>query len=383
MITALIKKTVLQTECSKADPQLSAGDVLLDIETTGLKSSHCQIFCIGTAIISSDGLEITQRFCFSPEGEKQILTEFLEEAGKAKRLITFNGKRFDLPFIRTRAALYDLDPEQLEIQHIDLYRFCLGLKNLLQLPDLKQITLEHFLGFFREDKLNGRELIRVYQRLCGQLNLATIQSDSSGHSYSEQDLSEEPDFMLLSDHNRDDLLGLFQLTTLFSYDQLLSGDFSIRDCFYTQKDDGKENSLFSIIVETPRPFAASLTRTEEYGNIHLRENRILFEFPVREGMLRHYLADYKNYYYLPDEGRIIYKSLGEFVDQAHRQKATRQNCYVQEEARYLSLPQKSKLDYYRTDYTQKETICRLPSDQEPEENDLRSFLQTFCRLLIH
>ena len=77
MITALIKKTVLQTECSKADPQLSAGDVLLDIETTGLKSSHCQIFCIGTAIISSDGLEITQRFCFSPEGEKQIL-EYLD-----------------------------------------------------------------------------------------------------------------------------------------------------------------------------------------------------------------------------------------------------------------------------------------------------------------
>jgi hypothetical protein len=50
--------------------------------------------------------------------------------------------------------------------------------------------------------------------------------------------------------------------------------------------------------------------------------------PLTDGTARLYYKDYKNYYYLPQEDMAVHKSVAGFVDKAHRQKATPDNCYT-------------------------------------------------------
>ncbi len=49
---------------------------------------------------------------------------------------------------------------------------------------------------------------------------------------------------------------------------------------------------------------------------------------IEDGKIRFYHDDIRNYVYLPHEGYAIYRTMAEFVDRSHREKATRENCYT-------------------------------------------------------
>lgn len=85
--------------------ELRGKAAFVDIETTGLYMGSNAITLIGLF----DGLE-TRVFI-----QGINLEEFNNEIKKYRLIVTFNGKRFDLPFIRY--ALGDLPPEQ---AHLDL-----------------------------------------------------------------------------------------------------------------------------------------------------------------------------------------------------------------------------------------------------------------------
>jgi uncharacterized protein YprB with RNaseH-like and TPR domain len=64
--------------------------------------------------------------------DKEVVKQCIKDLSECDRIVTYYGKRFDLPFLRTRALYWGLDfPNYGEIIHDDIYfiikhRFCLS-----------------------------------------------------------------------------------------------------------------------------------------------------------------------------------------------------------------------------------------------------------------
>ncbi len=52
-----------------------------------------------------------------------------------------------------------------------------------------------------------------------------------------------------------------------------------------------------------------------------------FKCEALRGELRFYFENYKDYYYLPMEGRAVHKSVGQFVDPAYRKRARKETAF--------------------------------------------------------
>ena len=59
-----------------------------------------------------------------------------------------------------------------------------------------------------------------------------------------------------------------------------------------------------------------------------KDEEINLIIKTTDGKLKQYYADYKDYYYLPEEDTVIPKSLGSGIDRKHRKAATRNTCYT-------------------------------------------------------
>lgn len=90
-------------------------DAYLDIETTGLYSYHCRITVIGIYFCNAYETGLVQLY-----NENLTRKNLLEVLKGSDRLFTYNGERFDLPFIRHRLGP-DLSSMHL---HSDLMHRC-------------------------------------------------------------------------------------------------------------------------------------------------------------------------------------------------------------------------------------------------------------------
>lgn len=113
----------------------------LDIETTGLSRYYCDITVIGV------GVEVGRRVVTVQLMENSLSERRLLQAlREVERVYTYNGSRFDLPFIRTRL---NVDLREI-VEHRDLMYDCWrhNLKGGLK-------AVEHRLGIRR--KLAGMD----------------------------------------------------------------------------------------------------------------------------------------------------------------------------------------------------------------------------------
>jgi uncharacterized protein YprB with RNaseH-like and TPR domain len=133
--------------------------VFLDIETTGLARSP--LFLVGLLFYGDDDFLIRQLFARDYSEEKSLLLWLLDQLREFEVVITFNGKAFDMPYIRDRAAFHML-PCDPEIHHLDLLHPCRRRwKNTL--PDCRLQTLESRICYrCRDGDIPGRDIPRAY-----------------------------------------------------------------------------------------------------------------------------------------------------------------------------------------------------------------------------
>lgn len=310
--------------------------LLLDIETTGLSSAKNFIYCIGCSFIEGKNISIQLLFAENETDEPQLLGQLSGLLASHSTVITFNGTTFDIPFLKKRYAHYCLGDPFSQTEFLDLYRESRQLKGLLRLESYKQKSLEQFLGCFRGDTYSGKELIDVY------LNYVK---------------NPEPEKLnLLLTHNYEDVKGMYDLLEILSYREFLDGCFQIQNMIF-EEDDG--NTLLNFILILKHSLPQSIHLDTEDAAMILDRDRALIRFPVHTGTLKHYFPDYKNYYYLPEEHTVIHKSIGAYVDTAHRQKATKGNCFLEKDCSYLSLSVPDQVGYLRKDLSDPHTYLEL------------------------
>jgi uncharacterized protein YprB with RNaseH-like and TPR domain len=133
--------------------------VFLDLETTGLAGTP--LFLIGTMVWQDGGLVVRQCFARNYAEERAVISLFLRDAARRRLLISFNGKSFDVPYVRVRAVTNGL-PFSLGLAHLDLLHECRRAWRR-RLPDCRLQTLEHHIcGRLRSADIPGSEIPDAY-----------------------------------------------------------------------------------------------------------------------------------------------------------------------------------------------------------------------------
>ena len=298
--------------------QIFTEDALFfDIETTGFSPATTQLYLIGCAKRHGEKIIIEQFFAETPEDERTILSCFLELLTNYQTIITFNGIGFDIPYIKTKCDTYDLQEHFADKDYIDLFKIVSSLKFLLKLPNYKQKTIEQFLGIAREDIFDGGQLINVYKEY--------VKHPSEYQMY------------FLKQHNYEDVLGMLDLLPVLSYSNFLKGGYtitSVESNIYTDYEGNSQKELlFFMKNDIPVPTRVSYGYQEFYLTCNGENSKLSVR--LFEGALKYFFANYKDYYYLPDEDIAIHKDVASSVDKAFRKKATASTCYTKKASIFL------------------------------------------------
>ncbi len=126
--------------------------LFIDTETTGLSGgAGTYAFLIGAAKYKKDSLHFAQFFLQDPASESAQLAALESFSANSKIIISYNGKSFDLPRIKTRYRYHGWPDPFDEIYHLDLLHFVRRLWKS-QLPSCTLSDLEtQILGLQRNN----------------------------------------------------------------------------------------------------------------------------------------------------------------------------------------------------------------------------------------
>jgi uncharacterized protein YprB with RNaseH-like and TPR domain len=102
-------------------------EAILDIETTHLSADLGRILVACLKPVGQEAivfrLDNYPEFQSEPWSDRPLVRDLLEHLARTVRIITWYGKRFDIPFIRTRKAILGVDSIEslIRLQHLDLY----------------------------------------------------------------------------------------------------------------------------------------------------------------------------------------------------------------------------------------------------------------------
>ena len=143
----------------------------MDIETKGL--SNVPIILIGVAEIKGKDIIASQYFLRNYAEEPNILEAYLNHLDEDSVHVTFNGKSFDVPFIKNRCR-YNRIECKLDLPHLDLMYFAKNLwKDTLPNCQLQTIEKEIF-GIERQDDVPGQYIPGYYDTYLSQNNIGPI-----------------------------------------------------------------------------------------------------------------------------------------------------------------------------------------------------------------
>ncbi|WP_110927657.1 ribonuclease H-like domain-containing protein [Bacillus massiliglaciei] len=134
-----------------------------DTETTGLGGgTGNQIFILGYAFFDKDSIVVRQHILPEPGNEIPLYHSFLEQVNY-ETLVTYNGKAFDWPQLKTRHTLIkEHVPKLPDFGHFDLYHASRRLwKNKLERVKLSAVEKE-IMGVVREDDIPGYLAPMIY-----------------------------------------------------------------------------------------------------------------------------------------------------------------------------------------------------------------------------
>ena len=152
---------------SACDPELDAFDpstaVFMDAETTGLAGGTGTVaFLVGVGYFTEDAFRLDQ--CFLRDfDEEEAMLQYLDHVfARGETVVTFNGKTFDIPLLRTRFVA-NRQPFRLDgAMHFDLIH---AVRRIWKLR-LKDCSLSHVeravLGIQRQGDVPSAEIPQIW-----------------------------------------------------------------------------------------------------------------------------------------------------------------------------------------------------------------------------
>ena len=168
----------------------------LDIETTGLGATP--LFLVGILHVGSRGPHVHQLLARHYAEEPAVLAATGQMLDEVHVLVSFNGRSFDVPYLRDRTRYHRME-WSLELQrHVDMLHVARRRRDL-PVPDHRLLTLEARLcGRRREDDIPGSLIPAAYHRFV--------------------DTGESEELATILHHNQVDLLTTMELAARWPED---------------------------------------------------------------------------------------------------------------------------------------------------------------------
>ncbi len=139
-----------------------------------------------------------QIFAETQEEEAEALRMYMELVSSLDYVITYNGRRFDIPFLEKRLQHHGMRDFTMPY-NLDLYKVVNGFSDLRSmLPNLRQPTVENFMGLWqnRSDEIDGGISVQLYSQYAREF---------------DEGVTNEKLRELILLHNHDDVLQLYRL----------------------------------------------------------------------------------------------------------------------------------------------------------------------------
>ncbi|MBV7507993.1 ribonuclease H-like domain-containing protein [Bacillus sp. sid0103] len=207
-----------------------------DTETTGLGGGVGNtIFLLGYASVSGDSLILRQHILPHPGAEVPLYQSFLEKVNY-KTLVTYNGKSFDWPQVKTRHTLVR--------EHVP------------QLPQFGHFDLFHAARRLWKHKLERLKLAVVEKEVLGVERVDDIPGFLAPMIYFDFIESKQPDGMLgILKHNEIDILSLVTLYTHITFqlcgidiDQTRPESFEVGRWFASLGEKNQAEKVLSKLI---------------------------------------------------------------------------------------------------------------------------------------
>lgn len=332
--------------------------LFFDIETTGFAAKDTTLYLIGALWYENNTVKIRQWFNEDGYSEAEILKDFHTFCEPFFALIHFNGCSFDLPYLNQKAKIGGISLDTINnLIQIDIYKEIRCYKTLLGLDNMKQVSIEQYLGIHRIDTYTGKELIKIYQRYVARPD-------------------EKAEHCLLL-HNHDDLLGMPLISTILNYKQFME-KLKIESLKISSDDNRLSISFF-----TPPAYVLPRRITYTKNGIYLNafEQTALLQIPVIYTTLKHFFANHKDYYYLPTEDMAIHKSVAAYVESSNKIKASKDTCYIKQTGNFIPCTDRTYKETFRTESNSKESFLLLDSflslSGEQQKNYIKQILYSF------
>lgn len=272
-----------------------------DIETTGLNRKTTFVYLIGAVKYEEKNWVLYQWMGENKNEEYQVLQAFCEFLKGVECTVQYNGKRFDQPYLEERFRKYDIPSPFENKEALDLYQLLKPYQAFWKLERMKQPDLEDFLGIKSRNYCDGAECIRKYQEYM---------------KYSEPGNAD-----IVLGHNQEDLIGLVRIFEMLSYKNFFEGAFQPISCMVQE-----EEVIFELKIKNSVPVDVSCDGGEFYLSLVGDTAKLLVH--LKDGKLKQYYANYKDYDYIPSEDTAIPKSISCYMDKSLRKTAVAENCYT-------------------------------------------------------
>nr|WP_225444533.1 ribonuclease H-like domain-containing protein [Pseudomarimonas arenosa] len=137
----------------------------IDTETTGLAGgTGTRAFLVGIAFIEQNELCLRQWLLSGLSGEVAMLQAFGQYLCAQHHLLSYNGKSYDLPLLRTRFCLHRLPDPSRELPHTDLLHLVRRRYRGLWADCRLQTVERQLLSIVRNDDLPGSEAPAAFRR---------------------------------------------------------------------------------------------------------------------------------------------------------------------------------------------------------------------------
>lgn len=140
----------------------------IDLETTGF-TSGTPLFLAGVLLYENGNLVVRQLLARDYSEEPHVLNHLAELIGRSQVFVSFNGKSYDLPFVRDRMIFHGIKSD-LRKAHVDILHHARRQWST-ELPNCKLQTLERAIcRRFRYGDIAGVEIPDAYHHFVRSQN---------------------------------------------------------------------------------------------------------------------------------------------------------------------------------------------------------------------
>jgi len=336
----------------------------LDIETTGFTAKGSNLYLIGGAYYKNKTWNIIQWFSENYSEEEKILNAFKNFAKDYSYFIHYNGNNFDIPYLKQKANILQLDFSFLDHAGLDLYRRISPYKSFYKLQNCKQKSIEKYLSINRKDTFHGGELISIY------------------HDYVTTPSNYALQTLLL--HNADDMKGMLNILPILSCSDLFNNSISVEkvqaNVFTNYAGEKRKELYMQLKLKQALPKKTSVYADHCY--FVCDKTKATLRVPIYETELKYFYANYSDYYYLPEEDTSIHKSVAIYVDPSRRKKAKASNCYTRHFSSYIQQWEIIKEPFFKKDFRSSDIYFELTEDAKKDRKLFNSYANHILQHMV-